>query len=82
MWLPAEDVPRYCADPAGYLAKHYRITRAEYLAWHDTGYNVQCATIRENGKRCRNIVDNGHAVGSPNDWAYLQGSICHVHADL
>ena len=36
---PAE-VVQYAADPVAYLARHYKVSREDYLGWHQSEYKV------------------------------------------
>lgn len=77
--LPAADLAEYARDPVLYLAKHYGLSRSQYLAWHESNYSVTCASTTRSGKPCRNIVEGGHSV-EPARWRELQGTHCHRHS--
>ena len=73
-WLP------YIADPAGFVAKHYGVSKHEYLQWHQEGYCVRCAGTTKAGKRCKKIVEGGTNV-TPAEWAQRTGAMCAAHAN-
>jgi hypothetical protein len=76
--LPPEHLLLYAQDPVGYLASYYRISKAQYLAWHQSSYSVRCAGKTRAGRPCKNVVEGGSGV-EPRRWVELQGSYCHVH---
>ncbi|WP_139093443.1 hypothetical protein [Delftia sp. JD2] len=77
--LSSQEVIRYVADPVGYLAEHYRVSREDYLAWHRSGYKVVCAGFTKSGKPCKAIVTGLSMVGSPEVWVKGRGSRCAIH---
>lgn len=77
--LSSESVLHYAKDPVGYLAAYYGMSKAEYLAWHQSEYSVYCAGTTRAGKPCKNIVEGGFCVDARR-WMELHGSYCHVHA--
>jgi hypothetical protein len=76
--LSPSGVMGYRRDPAGFVAAHYGISKANYLAWHVAGYSVLCAGTTKAGRPCKNVVEGGSALG-PREWVALQGSYCHLH---
>lgn len=77
--LPAEEVIAYSRDPVEYIAKHYGVSRSQYLKWHQSSYCVFCADTTIQGNSCRNIISGGSAIDSPKKWVALQGGYCYVH---
>lgn len=77
--LSSEEVIRYAADPVGYLAEHYRVSRDDYLAWHRSGYKVVCSGFTKSGKPCKAIVPGLSMVTSPAVWARSRGGHCTTH---
>lgn len=80
VFLSPKDLLAYRQDPTGFLARHYGVSKQNYLGWHQSNYSVTCAGHTQAGKACRNIVEGGNAVG-PKDWANLQGNYCHLHRE-
>jgi hypothetical protein len=78
IFLSAEQLMKYIADPPAYLAQHYGVTRQQYLDWHQSDYSVKCCAKTSAGKPCKMIVDGGSGV-NPEAWVALQGSYCHFH---
>jgi len=76
--LSPQNLLLYVQDPVSYLASYYKISKADYLAWHQSGYSVLCAGKTRAGKPCKNVVESGSGV-EPRRWLELQGSFCHVH---
>jgi len=77
--LEAVDVLAYRSDPVGFLANHYGMSRADYLAWHQSGYTVLCAGTTKAGKGCKNIVEGGSML-HPAQWLALRGAYCRIHS--
>ncbi len=77
--LSPGEIIEYAADPVGFLAKHYQVTRAEYLGWHEANYNVQCAGTTAKGHRCKASALGLTGLYSPKVWAENQGAYCSVH---
>lgn len=78
--LSSEEVVKYAADPVGYLAAHYKVSRENYLAWHRSGYSVLCSGFTQAGKPCKAIVPGLYRVASPLAWAQGKGGRCTYHA--
>lgn len=76
--LSPKNLLLYAQDPVGYLSSYYQISKAHYLAWHQSSYSVLCAGKTRAGKPCKNVVEGGSGV-EPHRWVELQGSYCHVH---
>ena len=76
--LEANRLEAYIADPVAFFAKHYGITKEEYLDWHRSEYRVQCAGKTSAGKRCKNTVPDGTSV-NPKPWVKMQGGYCTLH---
>lgn len=77
--LSPRETVEYAADPVGFLAKHYQVTREEYLGWHEANYNVQCAGTTAKGRRCKAAAVGLTRLYSPKVWAENQGAYCAVH---
>jgi hypothetical protein len=77
--IPCTQLPAFLANPVTWLANHYQVSRAQYLAWHESGYTVRCAGSTSRAKPCRNAVEGGSIVDLTR-WVELQGEYCHVHA--
>lgn len=77
--LSPRQVVRYAADPVGYLAEHYRVSREDYLGWHRSGYKVICSGITKSGKPCKAVVTGLAMVDSPAAWASGRGGRCTAH---
>ena len=77
--IPCRQLPTFLADPVTWLADHYHVSRAQYLAWHESGYTVRCAGSTSRGQPCRNAVEGGSTVSLAR-WVELQGAYCHVHS--
>jgi hypothetical protein len=75
---PAE-VVQYASDPVAYLARHYKVSREDYLGWHQSEYKVQCSAITSKGVRCKATAAGLSAVYSPQEWVNGQGSCCPIH---
>jgi hypothetical protein len=76
--LRPEEVLLYADDPAEFLAKHYGVSKAEYIGWHKSGFCARCSALTAAGKPCKNVVLDGSFV-SPKEWVELLGGYCHVH---
>lgn len=76
--LSVEDVEAFRADGAAVIARHYGVTRAQYLAWCEEQFSVQCVANTKVGKRCRNVVLGGTSV-MPGEWVRLHGGYCASH---
>lgn len=66
------------SDPDSVCARHYRVTRENYIAWRDSQFSVQCAGRTTRGTRCKNTVTGGLNV-SAERWVQLHGEYCAVH---
>ncbi|WP_139074457.1 hypothetical protein [Xanthomonas bromi] len=77
--LSAEEVIRYAADPVGYFAEHYGVSREDYLAWHRSGYKVVCSGFTKSGKPCKAIVTGLSMVARPAVWAAGRRGRCITH---
>lgn len=77
--LNKDEIVLYAADPVGFLAQHYCVTRDEYLGWHQAGYNVQCGGTTAKGHRCKATAVGLTQLYSPKQWAGSQGSYCVLH---
>lgn len=77
--LSADDLIAYASDPVAFLARHYDVSRADYLGWHESGYRVICAGKTVKGKSCKAAVSGLTLVEHPGVWAKHQGEYCSVH---
>ena len=73
-----EELLSLIKDPVALYAKHYGVSKEEYLAWANEDFSVHCSGKTSKGKRCKNIVPGGSNV-SPSRWVELQGEYCTVH---
>ena len=77
--LSGEDLVAYAADTVGFLAKHYGVSKADYLGWHESNYCVICASKTVKGKACKATVTGLSMVENPRVWAEHQGAYCFTH---
>ena len=78
--LDSDQIVRYAADPVGFLAEHYDVTRDQYLGWHQAAYNVQCSGTTRKGHRCKAAAVGLTLLYSPKEWAENQGAFCALHS--
>jgi len=79
VYLTPQELIKYAADPVGYLAGHYRVSREDYLAWHRSGYKVICSGFTKAGKPCKATVPGLSLVSSPAAWVQGKGGRCTTH---
>lgn len=77
--LRAQEVIAYAADPVGFLAKHYGVSKSDYLGWHQAEYRVFCSGFTKTGARCKATVTGLSYVQTPKEWAENQMSYCAIH---
>lgn len=78
--LGAQEVIAYAADPVGFLAKHYGVSKSDYLGWHQDEYRVYCSGFTQKGARCKATVPGLSTVETPREWADNRGGRCALHA--
>lgn len=78
--VTAEQLAAYVRDPQAWLARHYGVSRIEWMDWQRDRYHVYCSGFTSTGRPCRNTVAGGTGVGAKR-WAELQGSKCSVHQE-
>lgn len=78
--MSGEDVIAYAADPDAFLAKHYGVSKDDYLGWHASNYRVICAGKTAKGQPCKGTVKGLSLVSAPRVWAKYQGAFCQLHA--
>ena len=77
--IAAHQVAAYAADPTGFLAAQYGVSKEKWIGWHQAEYRVQCAGTTAKGKRCKSTVPGLFCVDSPSLWAESQGERCALH---
>jgi hypothetical protein len=79
VYLDADDVAEYNADPDLFVAKHFGFTTVEgYREWVETNNAALCSKHSKTGKPCRNSIGMTYA---PEDWRQRHRSgPCFVHA--
>lgn len=75
-----EDLILLINDPVAIYAKHYGITKKQYLEWADSYFSVQCSGLTRKGRRCKNIVTGGSRVDA-RTWVSMQGMYCDIHSE-
>lgn len=73
-----EDLVLLVDDPVAVYAKHYGVTKTQYLEWSISNFSVQCSGLKRNKRRCKNIVTGGSNV-DPRKWVSMCGSYCDLH---
>lgn len=66
------------SDRDSVCARHYKVSKEDYIAWRDSHFSVQCAGRTTRGTRCKNPVSGGLNV-SAERWVQLQGEYCVIH---
>ena len=77
--LDTQEVIAYAADPVGFLAKRYGVSKSDYLGWHEAQYHVYCSGFTKKGARCKATVPGLSYVDDPKTWAESQGGRCALH---
>ena len=73
-----EELLNLLEDPTTVYAKHYGVTKSEYLAWTNENFSVRCSGTTKKGTQFKNIVPGGCNV-TPDQWIKLQGEYCNIH---
>lgn len=68
----------FLEDPAAIYARHFGVSKLEYLAWVADDHSVRCAGKTVRGLACKSIVRGGANV-EPQVWLAMQGACCNVH---
>ncbi|MBA8835189.1 hypothetical protein [Rhizobium leguminosarum] len=76
--VPSNSITEYVADPQGFAAKHFGVTKEQYQLWIETDGMPQCGATTKNGSRCKNGVSGG-SQRSVEEWLRLVGDYCAVH---
>jgi len=76
--LGTDDVAEFVADQASVAARHFELTKVEYLEWLASDGTVQCSATTVAGSRCKNPV-SGSFDASPQEWKQRHGQYCAVH---
>lgn len=76
--VPSSSVAQYVDDPQGFAAKHFGVTKEQYLLWVEMDGLPQCGATTKNGARCKNGVSGG-SQRSIAEWLHLDGDYCAVH---
>ena len=72
----------YVADPTGFMAAHYGVSKDVLLDWHRSKYCVFCAATTLANKPCQGIVVGGSnqvTMADPKNWLAMQGGYCQKH---
>ncbi len=76
--VPSNSVVEYVADPQGFAARHFGVSKEQYLLWVEMDGMPQCGATTKNGPRCKNGVSGG-SQRSIEEWLRLDGGYCAVH---
>ena len=76
--LEPDDVPAFIQDRDTFAAKHFGVTRQQYLDWVATDGAPRCGAVTKRGTRCQNSVRGG-IQRTIEEWAKLDGEYCPVH---
>ncbi|TAV04526.1 hypothetical protein [Rhizobium ruizarguesonis] len=76
--VPSNSVPEYVADPQGFAAKLFGVTKEQYLLWVEMDGMPQCGATTKNSSRCKNGISGG-SQRSIEEWLRLDGDYCAVH---
>jgi hypothetical protein len=73
-----QDVAQYRADPDAFAARHFRLTKGEYVEWIQSRGGPLCAAHTNRGELCRNST--GRSEIDPAKWrARHRHAFCLVH---
>ncbi len=74
-----EEAKTYDADPDAFAAKHFGLTKIEYLQWVDTDGAALCSHRTKGGDLCRNLISRIQL--SAKQWkARHRKALCTTHA--
>ena len=66
IYLDDADVPKYNADPDGFAAAHYGLSKLEYIEWVSCDGAPLCRHRTKTGDLCRNMT--GRVQMKAADW--------------
>jgi len=76
--LEPDDVFAFVQDRDAFAAKHFGVTRQQYLDWVETDGAPRCGATTKKGTRCQNSVRGG-IQRTIEEWVHLDGGYCPVH---
>ncbi len=73
-----DDLDKVSSDPIGFAAKHFSMSRDEYIRWIEQDGASQCVGVTQQGKRCKK---RSEIQLNAEEWLELErtGFRCHVH---
>lgn len=82
MYVGGDELLAYVADPIGFMAAHYGVTKDVLLDWHRSEYRVVCAGTTLANKPCKGTAVGGSnqiTMADPKNWLAMQGGYCEKH---
>jgi hypothetical protein len=80
--LGPDDAAAFNEDPDAYAARHFGMTKVEYVDWIDGGGSPLCGCRTRSGALCRNPVGAGGQL-QPDDFrAHHRMFACSVHRGM
>lgn len=76
--LEPDDVPAFIEDRDSFAARHFGVSRQQYLDWVATDGAPRCGATTKKGTRCQNSVSGG-IQRTIEEWVKLDGGYCAVH---
>lgn len=73
-----EELSEFIEDPDLVAARHYKVSKADYLEWLDCEGYPRCGAITKQNKQCGASISGGGQLGAY-EWSKTKISLCAIH---